>query len=78
MNEGAWEACAKTLPSELSDITIERVHGSGAGTAIEIKGLPEKPLKNIVLKDINLTAKKGMTVLDTDSIQIDNVKISRE
>ena len=65
-------------PSELSDITIERVHGSGAGSAIEIKGLPEKPLKNIVLKDIELKAKKGITVLDTDSIRIENVRVEQE
>ena len=65
-------------PSELTDITIERVHGCGAGSAIEIKGLPEKSLKNIVLKDIDLTAKKGITVLDTDSIQIENVRVEQE
>ena len=52
----------------------QTVHGS----AIEIKGLPEKSLKNIVLKDIDLTAKKGITVLDTDSIQIENVRVEQE
>lgn len=65
-------------PSELDGITIERVHGCGADQAIQIKGLPEKPLKNIVLKDIDLKAKKGMTVLDTDSIQMENVKVEHE
>ncbi len=65
-------------PSELDGITIERVHGCGADQAIQIKGLPEKPLKNIVLKDIDLKAKKGMTVLDTDSIQMENVRVEHE
>ena len=63
-------------PSELSDIHIENVHGNGADTAIEIKGLPEKPLKNVTLKNINLTADKAMTILDTESISLDNVVVS--
>ena len=65
-------------PSELSDITIQNVHGEGADIAIEIKGLPEKPLDRIVLKNIELKARKGMTVLDTNGIQIENVKIETE
>ncbi len=63
-------------PSELSDIIIEDVHGGGADTAIEIKGLPEKPLQKISLKNINLTADKAMTVLDVDNICIENVKVN--
>lgn len=63
-------------PSELSDISIENVYGEGADTAIEIKGLPEKPLQNISLKNIRLTAAKAMTVLDVENISIEDVKIN--
>ncbi len=63
-------------PSELSDIDIENVHGMGADIAIEIKGLPEKPLKNISLRDISLSADKGMTLLDAEIINIENVNVN--
>lgn len=63
-------------PSELSDISIENVHGEGADTAVEIKGLPEKPLRNISLKNIRLTAAKAMTVLDVENISIEDVKVN--
>ena len=43
------------------------------GTTIDIK-VPDHP----ILKDIDLTAKKGITVLDTDSIQIENVRVEQE
>lgn len=67
-----------STPSELSNITIQNVRGEGADIAIEIKGLSEKPLDRIVLKNIELKARKGMTVLDTNGIQIENVKIETE
>ena len=63
-------------PSELSDIDIENVHGMGADIAIEIKGLPEKTLKNISLRDISLSTDKGMTLLDAENINIENVNVN--
>lgn len=44
------------------DITIENISSVKSGTAGVIVGLPEAPVKNVVLKNINITAEKGMTI----------------
>ena len=44
------------------DITIENVKSVKSGTAGVIVGLPESPVNNVVLKNINITADKGMTI----------------
>ncbi|WP_035358929.1 glycoside hydrolase family 28 protein [Edaphobacter aggregans] len=44
------------------DITIENVNSVKSGTAGVIVGLPESPVKNVVLKNINIAAEKGMTI----------------
>jgi polygalacturonase len=44
------------------DITIENVNSVKSGTAGVIVGLPESPVKNVVLKNVNISAEKGMTV----------------
>lgn len=42
------------------DITIENVTATGAKNAAVIMGLPEAPIKNLVLKNINITAQNGL------------------
>jgi len=44
------------------DITIENVKSVKSGTAGVIVGLPEAPVRNVVLKNIKITAEKGMTI----------------
>lgn len=44
------------------DITIENVNSVKSATAGVIVGLPEAPVKNVVLKNINISAEKGMTI----------------
>jgi polygalacturonase len=44
------------------DITIENVKSVNSATAGVIVGLPEAPVKNIVLNNVNITAQKGMTI----------------
>jgi polygalacturonase len=44
------------------DITIENVKSVKSGVAGVIVGLPESPVKNVVLKNINIAAEKGMTI----------------
>ena len=46
------------------DFTIENVTATGAKQAGVIEGLPESPVKNVVLKNVNITAQKGMTIKD--------------
>ncbi len=44
------------------DITIENVRSVNSGTAGVIVGLPESPVKNVVLKNVDIQAKKGMNI----------------
>ena len=48
------------------DITIENVKSVKSGVAGVIVGLPESPVKNVVLKNINIAAEKGMTIAYAD------------
>ena len=44
------------------DITIENLTATGAKRAAVIMGLPESPVKNLVLRNVNIAAAAGMTV----------------
>ncbi len=44
------------------DITIENLTATGAKRAALVMGLPESPIKNLVLKNVNISATAGMTV----------------
>jgi hypothetical protein len=44
------------------DITIENVKAVRSTNAGIVVGLPESPVKNLVLKNVNIAADKGMTV----------------
>jgi polygalacturonase len=44
------------------DFTIENVKSVRSGVAGVIVGLPESPVKNLVLKNVNISAEKGMTI----------------
>jgi polygalacturonase len=44
------------------DITIENLTATGAKRAAVVMGLPESPIKNLVLKNVNISATTGMTI----------------
>jgi polygalacturonase len=48
------------------DITIENVTATGAKRAAVIMGLPESPVKNLVLKNVSISAATGMTVQNAE------------
>ncbi len=50
------------LTPHFHDIVIENVTATGGEMAGAIVGLPESPVKNVVLKNVNLSAKKGLTI----------------
>jgi polygalacturonase len=55
------------------DIYITNVVCRGARRAIELEGLPEMNLKNVVLKNINIIADRGMDASDVNGIEIENL-----
>lgn len=50
------------LTPHFHDITIENVKSVNSPWAGVIVGLPESPVKNVVLKNVEIQAKKGMTI----------------
>ena len=50
------------LTPHFHDIVIENVTATGGGVAAVIAGLPESPVKNVVLKNVKISAETGMTV----------------
>lgn len=62
-------------PTDVDNIVIRNILGRGAGLGIQIKGLPEYKMKNIILENIDLSADESMLCYDVDGIKINNVNI---
>jgi polygalacturonase len=65
-------------PPTFQNIIIRNVKGDKAQTAIEIKGLPENLLRNIVLENIQLTATQGLIGCDCDQVTLQKVTIESQ
>jgi polygalacturonase len=59
---GVEAAPVGRLTPHFSDITIENVTATGGASAGAIFGLPESPVKNVVLKNVKISAQKGMII----------------
>ncbi len=51
-----------SLTPHFHDITIENVKAAGGQNAGVIEGLPESPIKNLILRNVSIGAKKGMPI----------------
>jgi polygalacturonase len=60
--EGDTAQAVTRLTPHFHDIVIENVTATGIENAGAIVGLPEAPVKNIVLKNVKIAAQKGMTI----------------
>jgi polygalacturonase len=60
--EGETAQPLTRLTPHFHDIVIENVTATGSEVAGAIVGLPESPVKNIVLKNVKIAAQKGMTI----------------
>jgi DNA sulfur modification protein DndE len=57
------------------DIHIENVICRGAQSAIVLQGLPEMPLRGIELKNVQIAAIKGISIVDAEQISFENVRV---
>jgi polygalacturonase len=60
---------------QFRNIRIENVTCRGANAAIVLQGLPEMPIRNLVLKNISITSQKGVLAMDADGIHFENVRV---
>jgi len=57
------------------DFHIENVTAKGSKVAAVIYGLPESPVKNLTMKNVHLSADKGMTISDAQGVILDGVTV---
>ncbi|MBN1302059.1 MAG: glycoside hydrolase family 28 protein [Melioribacteraceae bacterium] len=60
------------------DIYLNKIYCDGADEAIVLQGLPELPIKNIVIENTVMKAKKGLAIYDGEFIDIKNTTLFAE
>lgn len=60
---------------QFKNITIKNVNCKGALLGIQLQGLPEMNLENVVLENIRMEAENGMTCGDAKNIKIKNLTL---
>ena len=61
---------------QFRDIVLSRILCRGAGRAVMLEGLPEMPIRGIVLDDVRISANKGLATVDADVITLRRVEIA--
>lgn len=64
----------ETTPS-FKNIHIKNIFCDGAKDAVVLLGLPEMPLKEIELDNVNISAERGISIYNAEGISIRNTKI---
>jgi polygalacturonase len=75
--ESSFPKATEETP-QFRDIHMENILCRGAQSAIVLQGLPEMPLRNITLKNADITAEKGVSVTDAQNILFDNVRVENK
>lgn len=61
------------------DIYISGITANGVGRAMFFNGLPEMPIRNIDIKDVQITnAKAGIVISQAENVTIDNANVETE
>jgi polygalacturonase len=71
----AIQTASEATP-RFQNISITDLVCRGAAQAVSLQGLPEMPLMNVELKNVSITAEKGLVCTDADRIQLKNVRIT--
>jgi polygalacturonase len=66
-------ASRSDVPPAFQNIHIRDVTCESAGVAIGIRGLPEQPIRGVVLEDLRLNAIEGIRCHDAESLTFSNV-----
>lgn len=68
------EAPVDETTPRFADITIKGVTCYGAGRAIYVNGLPEMPVSNIDISDVNISSNVGMVIRRAENVSLRGVK----
>ncbi len=72
--DGAEQAMAEHTP-RFHDILIENLTATNAKNAMQVVGLPESPVKGLTLRNVKITADRGMVARYADIVE-ENVEIT--
>ena len=61
---------------QFRDIVLSRILCRGAGRAVMLEGLPEMPIRGIVLDDVRMTARTGLAAVDAEAITLRRMDIT--
>ena len=56
------------------NISMKNIVCNGAARAMVIEGLPEMPVRNIVLDNVSVSAKNGVSLIDVDGVQLNGCR----
>src|SRR5690606_16628948 len=78
--EETTEAIQELMPvteetPSFRNITIKNIVSTGAGAGAVFQGLPEMKVKNVVMENMTLEGKKGITLIDSEGITLKDVKV---
>ena len=60
---------------QFRDIHIENLMCRGANAAIFLQGLPEMPIRDITLRNVSITSRDGVYVMDAEGVEFADVKV---
>lgn len=69
-----WQP-ATTTPTVFDGIQLRHIRADVARSAGRIEGLDEEPIRNLMMEDVQINAKTGMTVVDAQGIEFSKVEI---
>jgi polygalacturonase len=69
-----WQAISEETP-QFRDITMRNITCNGAHIGILLQGLPEMPIENILLENIDMQADYGVICKDASNITMRNVRL---
>ncbi|MDO8542147.1 MAG: glycosyl hydrolase family 28 protein [Opitutaceae bacterium] len=65
-----------TTPPTFRNIRFENVVCEGSTKSIEIRGLPERPIENVILKNIQISSEQGPEIQHVKGITLDDVQVT--
>ena len=69
------EIAADETTPDFRNLYLDSIYCKGAKDAVVLQGLPEMPLQNIELKNLVMTAEKGISMFDVDGVKINDSQI---
>lgn len=75
--DDAAQPITETTP-RFRNIQIRNLAGNAVGDIGAIVGLPESPVENVVLENVTLNGKQGLTIANAKGVVLKNVKIVPE